>query len=78
MNLVSTLIDERTKPWDPEMVSDPVQARLLDIIAEKKKGRKRPARKKNEAEEPAPSNVINIMDALRKSLSSEGKAAKRK
>lgn len=74
----STLIDERTKPWDPDMVSDPVQARLLDIIAEKKKGRKRPARETAAAEEPAPSNVINIMDALRKSISSEGKAAKRK
>jgi DNA end-binding protein Ku len=60
------------------MVSDPVQARLLDIIAEKKKGKKRPTRAKPEVEEPPPSNVINIMDALRKSISSEGKAAKRK
>ena len=38
MNLVTTLIDERTKQWNPAMVSDPVQARLLDIIAAKKKG----------------------------------------
>lgn len=78
LNLVTTLIDERTKPWDPNMVSDPVQERLLDIIAEKKKGKNRPTRAKLEAEEPPPSNVINIMDALRKSISSEGKAAKRK
>ncbi|MFU0505222.1 non-homologous end joining protein Ku [Pseudaminobacter sp. NGMCC 1.201702] len=75
MELVTTLIDERTKKWDPSMAGDPVQARLLDIIAAKKKGRKRPARSKAEAEEP-PSNVISIMDALRKSISKE--SAKRK
>jgi DNA end-binding protein Ku len=78
MNLMTTLIEDRTKPWDPDMVSDPVQARLLDIIAEKKKGKKRRAREKPEAEQPSPSNVIDIMDALRKSISTEGKATKRK
>jgi DNA end-binding protein Ku len=45
MKLVTRLIDERTKPWDPDMVGDPVQAKLLDIIAAKKKGRKRPVKK---------------------------------
>jgi DNA end-binding protein Ku len=76
MALVTTLIAERTKPWNPDMVSDPVQARLLDIIAAKKKGTKRPARATAEAE--TPSNVVNIMDALRKSISPNGKAAKRR
>lgn len=77
LNLVTTLIEERTKPWDPDMTSDPVQARLLDIIAEKKKGKKRVVHAKSEFE-PPPSNVINIMDALRKSISSEKKTSKRK
>jgi DNA end-binding protein Ku len=77
INLVSTLIEERTKPWDPDMVSDPVQARLLDTIAEKKKGKKHPARAKTE-DEALPSNVFNIMDALRKSISSMPKASRRK
>ncbi len=76
MKLVTRLIDERTKPWDPDMVTDPVQAKLLDIIAAKKKGRKRPAKAKAETD-TAPSNVINIMDALRKSISSEGKGKSR-
>jgi hypothetical protein len=44
----------RTKPWDPSMVSDPVQERLLDIIASKKTG-KRPARAK-----PAPERPSNV------------------
>lgn len=64
--LVQQLITQRTKNWDPAMVCDPVQERLLDIIASKKKGRaKRPARR---AEEAVPGNVVNIMDALRRSL----------
>ena len=71
MTLVKTLIDERTKPWDPKLAGDPVQDRLLEIIAAKKKGRKRPPKARVEA--PAPGNVINIMDALRKSIASEGK-----
>lgn len=76
MTLVQQLIEERTKPWDPGMVADPVQEKLLDIIASKKKGRKRPARAKAK-EDVAPGNVISIMDALRKSLSKETGAKKR-
>ena len=72
LTLVKTMIDERTKPWDPIMVRDPVQDRLLDIIASRKKDRKRAAKTKTEPEPP--SNVINIMDALRKSISSEAKS----
>jgi DNA end-binding protein Ku len=74
LSLVESLIHERTKPWGPKMVSDPVQENLLDIIASKKKGR-RPAPKPKDAPE-RPSNVISIMDALRKSLVAEGKRPK--
>lgn len=73
--MMARLIKERTTDWDPTMVNDPVQERLLEIIASKKKGRRRPARAKPEAE--APSNVVSIMDALRKSLSTEGKSGGR-
>ena len=75
MGLVKKLIGERTKAWDPGMVDDPVQERLLDIIASKKKGKK-PAKAAKPEPEP-PSNVINIMDALRKSLASQGKPKRR-
>ncbi|MEZ2131296.1 MULTISPECIES: Ku protein [unclassified Sinorhizobium] len=77
MELVFKLIEERSKKWDPSMAADPVQDRLLEIIAAKQKGRKRPA--KARAEEPAaPSNVVNIMDALRRSVSQEKNAPKKK
>ena len=72
MTLVKKLIGERTATWDPAMVKDPVQDRLLDIISAKKKGRKKPA-KADKASAPAASNVVNIMDALRKSLGTETK-----
>lgn len=76
LKLVTRLIDERSAPWDPAMVADPVQDKLLEIIAAKTRGRKRAAKPK--AEKPAaPGNVINIMDALKKSIASESKGRRR-
>lgn len=72
IDLVRKLIDKKTVPWDPQMVSDPVQEKLLDIILAKKKKRKRPAQAKAKPEaEDSPNNVISIMDALRKSVVSD-------
>jgi DNA end-binding protein Ku len=71
--LTKDLIQERTKAWDPSMVGDPVQDRLLEIIAAKKKGKR--ATKAKPATEKL-SNVINILDALRKSLSSDPKRSR--
>jgi DNA end-binding protein Ku len=42
MAMVANLIKERTKPWSPDMVRDPVQARLKEIIASKKSGGETP------------------------------------
>ena len=71
MPLVQKLIKKRSRHWDADMVIDPVQDRLLDIIAAKKDKLKKP--RKSKPAEPAdkPSNVINIMDALRKSVAAE-------
>jgi DNA end-binding protein Ku len=77
VSLVQTLIDDLTKPWDPAMVRDPVQERLKDIIAAKQKKKKtKPAKAKKGAESEPPSNVVNIMDALKKSISQEKKKKK--
>ena len=75
MDLVARLITDRSAHWTPDMVADPVQAKLLDIIAAKKKGRKRSVRSKADPEPPS-GNVVNIMDALKKSLASETKSKK--
>lgn len=69
------LIKARTQDWDPAIVGDPAQARLIEIIEAKKKNRKKPqAKRKTIAPETPEENgkVINIMDALRKSLKNAG------
>jgi DNA end-binding protein Ku len=73
MRLIGDLIKARKKAWSPEMVADPVQEKLLEIIDAKKKGAKKAKAKASAEPEPA-SNVINIMDALRRSVA----AAKKK
>lgn len=77
MTLVTKLIDERTKPWNPDMVTDPVQEKLLEIIAAKKKGKKFAPKAETPDAPQTSGNVISIMDALRKSISTEGRTKKR-
>ena len=63
--LLSSLIKQRTKDWTSKMVSDPVQMKVVDIINAKKKGMKR---KKAETPPPVRDNVVDIMEALKRSL----------
>jgi len=78
VSLIETLIQDLTKTWDPEMVQDPVQERLKEIIESKQKKRKKPAqRKKTKEDEPEPpDNVISIMDALKRSITEEKKRSR--
>ena len=75
LSMVEKLIQDRKATWSETMVADPVQEKLLDIIKSKKS--RKPAPKKSTAksdaneEDDAPSNVIDLMAALKKSL--EGK-----
>jgi len=66
--MAETVIAERTKPWKGSAIDDTVQEQLLAVIEAKKKGRKPP---KAPAPERPSAQVINIMDALRKSLASD-------
>ncbi len=70
VDLIGELIERRTERWDPAMVEDPVQDELLKLIAAKKRGRKPP---KPKAQAEHPSNVVNIMEALRKSVEADRK-----
>lgn len=76
--LVQKLIKQKTKRWSPDMVSDPIQESLLALIEEKKKAlkpKKTTTKGKKDDTTPA-SNVVNIMDALRKSVADELKSRK--
>jgi DNA end-binding protein Ku len=77
ISLVETLIGDLTRPWEESMVSDPVQEHLKDIIASKRKKSGKPAKRKKGKEPEPPSNVVNIMDALKKSISEEKKKGSR-
>ena len=70
--LVQQLIKQKTARWSPNMVSDPIQDALLKLIEEKRKLLKPKKAAKGQKEQAArASNVVNIMDALRKSLEAD-------
>lgn len=61
------LIDKHKTKFDPSHFEDPYENALLDLIKSKKSKRKPPVVKADEK----PSNVVNLFDALKKSLASE-------
>jgi DNA end-binding protein Ku len=77
MPLIQQFIKKKTRQWDSKLVSDPVQDKLLEIIEAKRKKTKRPAKAKGSQPKTTPNNVINIMDALRKSVEAENRSGKR-
>jgi len=74
--LVQQLIKKKSAKWSPDMVSDPVQEALLKLIAEKQKLLKPKKTAKGKSTAASASNVIDIMDALRKSVNAEIKGRK--
>lgn len=63
--LLHQLIKSRTRSWTPDLVKDPVQESLLATIASKERAGKRA---KSKPVRQTAGNVVDIMDALRKSL----------
>jgi DNA end-binding protein Ku len=78
LSMVEQIIADRTVAWSEAMVKDPVQDKLLDIIKAKQSPKKKAKAKAHAEKEEAsaPSNVIDLMAALKKSL--EGKPEGRK
>lgn len=76
MPLIQQLIKKQTRHWDSKLVADPVQDKLLEIIEAKRKKTKRPTKAKTSELTATPNNVINIMDALRKSVDAENRPGK--
>ncbi|EPE96318.1 hypothetical protein RGCCGE502_20625 [Rhizobium grahamii CCGE 502] len=75
--LVQKLIKQNSAHWSLDMLSDPIQTSLLKLIEEKKKASRPKKAAKGKAAEAAPkSNVVNIMDALRKSVEADLKGKK--
>lgn len=63
LTMAKTLIESMVQPFDPSLYKDEYQERLRDLIEQKISGKEIVAPK-----EEAPSNVIDLMDALKKSI----------
>jgi DNA end-binding protein Ku len=71
---VDQFIKQETGHWSASMVADPVQKQLLKMIELKKKLQVPPKIKTKPTDKVAPRpEVVNIMDALRKSMTAEAK-----
>ncbi len=71
VDLASHIIDKKQAAFDPSGFEDRYEEALLALIEAKRKGGKPPVAKP--AERPA--NVVNLFDALKKSLGEEGSGA---
>jgi DNA end-binding protein Ku len=68
IDLATHIIEQKAAHFRPEAFEDRYETALRDLIRKKMAGEKiRPAKQK------APSNVINLMDALKRSLGREGR-----
>jgi DNA end-binding protein Ku len=72
LDLAAHIIDLKSAKFDPEKFKDRYQEAVADLVRSKQAGRPPPA-----PHAPQPGNVINLMEALRRSLDA-GKGAKGK
>ncbi|MEZ2223530.1 Ku protein [Rhizobium sp. RCC_161_2] len=79
VSALEAVFKKRLTDWSPDMVPDPIQESLLKLIADKKKAMK-PSKattsKSTKNDDEKRSNVVNIMDALKKSVAKELKSRK--
>jgi DNA end-binding protein Ku len=70
LDLAKHIVEQKSGHFEPQKFEDHYETALAELLAKKQKGLPVAAAKK-----PAPSNVVNLMDALRASLASSGKGA---
>ncbi|SFQ97276.1 Ku protein [Poseidonocella sedimentorum] len=81
LEVATQLIDRKTAPFDASAFEDHYAAALRDLIAAKMKSSKTPrAKASDDGESGGGENVVDLMDALKKSLkqSRSGKTTRRK
>jgi DNA end-binding protein Ku len=75
IDMAARVIDKRAAKFDPSRFEDKYEGALMELVRSKKAGRKAP--KHSKPTEPKPSNVVNLFDALKKSLAGkDGKEEK--
>ncbi len=75
LGMFGELIEARRRPWSEEMVQDPVEARLAEIVAAREKAAKKPSRSggKKKSKAAPGDNVVPIFEALKQSIAAEKK-----
>jgi DNA end-binding protein Ku len=68
IDLAIHIVETKTGHFKPQQFKDEYEDALKDLLRKKQKGEKIEAPK-----ERAPSNVVNLMDALRQSVKADGK-----
>ena len=68
LDLAKHIVEQKSGHFEPGKFEDHYEAALTDLLSKKQKGIALPAAKK-----AAPSNVVNLMDALRASLGQKEK-----
>jgi len=71
LELAKHIVEQKSGDFEPEDFEDHYEAALIDLINKKRSGVRLPAKTAPKAS----GNVINLMDALKKSLASEKQAA---
>ncbi|MBV9530626.1 MAG: Ku protein [Bradyrhizobium sp.] len=71
LELARHIVEKKTAPFEPENFEDHYEAALVDLIDKKRAGGRVPAKTAAKTS----GNVINLMDALRRSLASEPESA---
>ena len=66
LKLATHILETKKGHFDPSKFEDRYENALIDLIKAKRAGKEPP-----NAAEPRPSNVINLMDALRRSAQAE-------
>lgn len=74
IQIAEKIIDQQEGPFDPSEFNDRYEDALRALIQEKQKGKGR----KVKVEEPEDTNVVDLMEALRKSLGQKGGGDRRK
>jgi len=70
LDLAKHIVEQKSAHFEPDKFEDHYEAALTELLNKKKKGVPLTAAKK-----PAPSNVVNLMDALRASIGQKGKGS---
>jgi DNA end-binding protein Ku len=69
LDLARHIVEQKSGHFQPDKFEDHYEAALAELLAKKQKGQPIAAARK-----AAPSNVVNLMDALRDSLKESGEA----